>query len=66
MKMLAPTITISLSNFSDQNEELCVLSVCVCVGGGMGWFQKNLLVFKWVLSACCGNGLGYFWFYVLM
>ena len=30
MKMLATTITISLSNFSDQNEELCVPCVCLC------------------------------------
>jgi len=28
---------------------------------GMGWFQKNLWVSKWVLSACCGNGFWYFW-----
>ena len=33
----------------------------MCVFMGMGWFQKNLWVSKWVLSACYGNGFWYFW-----
>ena len=52
-----PPLSLSLSlSLSDQNEELCV---CVCGR----WFQNNLWVSKWVLSAYCGNGFTKeFWF----
>ena len=50
---------LSLFNFSNQNEILCVM----CVFVGMGRFQKNLWVSMWVLSACCENGFTKeFWF----
>ena len=45
-------LSLSLSNFSKQNEELCV---CSWVWVGYLW------VSKWVLSACYGNGFWYFW-----
>ena len=58
-KTLATTTIISLSLSLSLSQ--IKMKSCVCVFGC--WFQNNLWVSKWVLSACCGNGFTKeFWF----